>query len=325
MSSGSTPAYAKPTRRILGSRPCSAAAVSDAMSAAVAPSVNPAELPAVTRPPARNGVRSVASASIVVSGRRNWSRSATVQPVVGEHRHRDDDVVHDAFVPGLAGASLGLDRVGVGRFLRQVREGVVEVLRRLSHDGRGVVDDPLGDEAGVEVDVGAHRVVAHVLDAAHEDDVGRAHRDLAGTCGRRGERTGAHAVDREAWNRRRQPCEERDVASEREALIAHLRGRGEDDVVDLLRRERRVPAKHLADGLHRHVVGSRLREESVLRCAAERRAHAVDVDHIAKLRHAETILPGRWSTGRNEPSGHALASRTVPRDFRTTRTSASVS
>ena len=68
------------TRRIVGVRPYSSAAASEAMSAAVAPSVRPAEFPAVTRPPARKGVRKVASASIVVSGRRNSSRLATVQP-----------------------------------------------------------------------------------------------------------------------------------------------------------------------------------------------------------------------------------------------------
>ena len=46
----------------------------------MAPSVRPAELPAVTRPPGRKGVGSVASASSVVSGRRNSSRSAARQP-----------------------------------------------------------------------------------------------------------------------------------------------------------------------------------------------------------------------------------------------------
>ena len=77
MSSGWTPAYAKPTRRSFGFSPSSSTAVSDASSAAVAPSVSPAELPAVTRPPARKGVRRFARPSSVVSGRRNSSRSAT--------------------------------------------------------------------------------------------------------------------------------------------------------------------------------------------------------------------------------------------------------
>ena len=153
--------------------------------------------------------------------------------------------------------------------------------------------DPLCDEARVEVDVGAHRVVAHVLDAADEDDVGGAHRDLAGTRGRRGERARAHAVDGEARDGRREAGEERDVAPEREALVADLRRRGEDDVVDPLRRELRVAAEQLAHGLDGHVVGARLREEPVARRPAERRAHAVDVDHLAELGHGETILPER--------------------------------
>ena len=235
--------------------------LAEAMSAAVAPSVRPAEFPAVTRPPARNGVRSVASASIVVSGRRNSSRSATVQPSSVKTDIGTTISSMTPVVPGLPGAALRLDRVRVRRLLRQLRERVVEVLGRLSHDRRRLVDDPLGDETRVEVDVGAHRVVAHVLDAADEDDVGRAHGDLAGAGGRRGERARAHAVDREARDRRRQAREERDVAAERQALVADLRGRGEDDVVDPLGRKLRVASEKLAHRLDRHVVRARLREE----------------------------------------------------------------
>ena len=88
---------------------------------------------------------------------------------------------HDAvgLVPGRRRATLALDRVAVGGVLRQLREGVVEVLGRLAHHGGALVDHPLADEARVEVDLGAHLVMAHVLDTADEDDVGRAHRDLA--------------------------------------------------------------------------------------------------------------------------------------------------
>ncbi len=53
---------------------------SAARKAAVAPSVSPAELPAVTRPPARNAGFSAARPSRLVSARRNSSRSATFQP-----------------------------------------------------------------------------------------------------------------------------------------------------------------------------------------------------------------------------------------------------
>ncbi len=123
------------------------------------------------------------------------------------------------------------------------------------------------------------------------DDVRCAHRDLAGTRRGRGEGTGAHPVDGEAGDGRREPGEQGDIASEREALVADLRGRGEGDVVDALGRELRVASKDLAHGLHGHVVGARLREEAVRRRTAERSADAVDVDHLAKLGHGETILP----------------------------------
>src|SRR5881227_3943895 len=113
----------------------------------------------------------------------------------------------------------------VGALLRDRRKPVVEVLGGLSHRCRGLVDQPLGDEAWVEVDVLAHRVMAHVLDPAAENDVGGAQRDLARAGGDGGERAGAHAVDREAGNGLRYPGEERDVASEGEPLVAHLRGR----------------------------------------------------------------------------------------------------
>ena len=120
---------------------------------------------------------------------------------------------------------------------------------------------PLGDEARVEVDVGAHRVVAHVLDAAREHDVGGAHRDLAGA-GRDGrQRAGAHAVDGEAGNGVRDPGEQRDVAAEGQALVADLRGRGEDDVADALGRDRGIAAQQLAHDLDGHVVGARPPEE----------------------------------------------------------------
>ena len=211
--------------------------------------------------------------------------------VVREDGHRHDDLVHHAVVPRLARATLRLDGVGVRGLPRQLREGIVQVLGRLTHDGRRLVDQALGHEPRVEVDVRAHGVVAHVLDAAHEDDVGCAHRDLARARGGRGEGTGAHPVDGEAGHGRREAREQRDVASERETLVADLRGRGEGDVVDALGRELRVASKDLAHGLDRHVVGARLREEAVRRRAAERGADAVDVDHLAKLGHGETILP----------------------------------
>ena len=136
-------------------------------------------------------------------------------------------------------------------------------------------------------------MVTHVLDAADEHDVGGSHRDFSGTRSCRCECTRAHAVDREAGHGRREPCEKRNVAPERETLVAHLGGRGEDDVVDALRRQLRAAPEKLPHRLDRHVVGARLREQAVRRRAAEGRPNAVDVDHIADFGHGETILPER--------------------------------
>ena len=61
-------------------RPNSFALSSLARSAAVAPSFNPEELPAVTRPAGRKGVYKPASPSIVVVGRGASSTVAIVQP-----------------------------------------------------------------------------------------------------------------------------------------------------------------------------------------------------------------------------------------------------
>ena len=203
----------------------------------------------------------------------------------------------------------------------------MEVLRRLPHRRRGLVDDALGDEARVEVDVVAHRVVTHVLDAADEDDVGRAHRDLAGAGGRRRERARAHAVDREPGDRRREPGEERDIAAERQALVSDLRGRGEDDVVDALGRELRVASEELSHDLDAHVVRARLPEHAVLARAPERRTDAVDVDHLAQgagHRRRRYFVGGR-ATGRNARRGRSRATTTALRGCPRTVTSASAS
>ena len=169
----------------------------------------------------------------------------------------------------------------------------MQVLGRLAHDRRALVDQPLGDEAGVEVDVVAHRMVTHVLHAAGDREVAGTHRDLARRRGDGGERAGAHAIDREAGHRVRQPREERHVTAERQALVADLRRRGHHDVADPLGRRLRVAAKELAHRLHGHVVGARLPEEPARAGLAECCADTVDVDDLTQLpRHGMRIHTG---------------------------------
>ena len=115
------------------------------------------------------------------------------------------------------------------------------------------------------------------------DEIGRAHRDLAGARRRRRQRAGAHAVDREAGHGVRQPGEQGDVASERQALVADLRRRGQDHVADALGGNGRVAAQQLAHDLDRHVVGARLPEGAAGPRLAEGGPDAVDEHHLAQL------------------------------------------
>ena len=212
--------------------------------------------------------------------------------LVAEDAHRDDRAGHDPVlpVPGPGGAALALEGIAVGCLPRQLREGVVEVLGGLSHHGRALVDQPLADEARVEIDLGTHRVMPHVLDAADDDQVGGSHRDLPGTRRRRRQRARAHPIDREPGHGVRQTGEQRHVTAERQSLVADL-GRGcEDHVADALRGNGRVAAQQLPDDLDRHVVRARLPEKTALACSAEGRTDAVDEDHLAELTgHARRI------------------------------------
>ena len=148
---------------------------------------------------------------------------------------------------GLGVLLLAGQREGVGALLGHVREPVVQVLRGRAHDERGRVDDLLAEEPRVRVDALAHRVAAHVLDAAGDGDVVGAEGDAAGGGGHRGHRAGAHAVDRVAGHRLRQAREQCGGPAEGEALVADLRGRRDGDLVDALGGQLRVPAQQLTD------------------------------------------------------------------------------
>ena len=180
MISGSTPANAKLTSFILGARPNSFAASALARMLTVAPSLSRDELPAVTRPCGRNGVLRSARPSIVVSGRSASSSVARPQPVsLLVATGMRSGWILPAVVRG-GGLLLAGHRVAVGALLGQVREAVVDALGGVAHVERVRVDELLGEEAGVRVGAGAHRVAAHVLDAAGDRDVVGAERDRAG-------------------------------------------------------------------------------------------------------------------------------------------------
>ena len=248
MTSGSTPAKPKPTSRMPTVRPSSRATSSAASRQPVAPSFSPAALPAVTCPCGRNGVFSVASPSRVVCGRGGSSAVARPQPCSAE---RVATGTSSGPIWPLASAFAYFCWLAsgerVGALLGQVREAVVQVLGGRAHDQRGGVDELLREEPRVRVDALAHRVVAHVLDAAGDGDVVGAEGDAARGGGHGGHRAGAHPVDREAGHRLRQPGQQRGGAADGQALVAGLRGGGDGDLVDALRRQRRVAPQQLAD------------------------------------------------------------------------------
>jgi hypothetical protein len=160
-------------------------------------------------------------------------------------------------------------------------------------------------------------MMAHVLDAARDCNLGCAHRDLARRRRHRGQRAGTHAVDGETGHRLGDPCEQPDVAAEREALISDLRRRGHDDVADPLRRHVRIPTQQLAHDLHCHVVRARTPEDALLAGAPERRSHAVEVDDVSQLTtHAahSSLSPSGYSAAWTSPMssrGNSSATGTV--------------
>ena len=198
----------------------------------------------------------------------------------GGHRYqlRADLAVGD----GLGVLLLAGQRERVGALLGQVREPVVQVLGGGAHDQGGLVDQLLAEEPRVGVGALTHRVAAHVLDAAGDGDVVGAEGDAAGGGGHRGHGAGAHAVDRVAGHRLRQPGEQRGGPAQGQALVADLRGGGDGHLVDALGGQRRVAAHQLADAADDEVVGARLGVDALRAGLAERGAHAVDEDDLTQ-------------------------------------------
>ncbi len=193
------------------------------------------------------------------------------------------------------------DGVSVGALLGDRREPVVQVLGGVAHDQRARVDQAVGEETRVRVCALAHRVAAHVLDAAGDDDVVLAEADARRGGGDGGHRAGTHAIDREAGNRLGQAREDRGRAPDGQALVAGLRGRGDGDLVDPSGVELRVAAQQFADGLDDQVVGAGLGVDALRSGLAERRADAVDEDDVSGVggnNHAGFLLAGTMRSRR---------------------------
>src|SRR5690606_18949289 len=144
----------------------------------------------------------------------------------------------------------------------------------------------------VGVDALAHRVASHVLDTARDGDVVRAEGDGAGHRGDGGQGAGAHAVDGVARDRGGQAREDAGRAADGQALVADLRGRGDGDLVDLLRVETGVAAQQLPDRLHDEVVGTGLVVDALRARLAERGADAVDEDDVPDGTRHDGSPPG---------------------------------
>ena len=189
---------------------------------------------------------------------------------------------------------LGSDGVSVGAVLGDGGETVVQVLGGVAHVQGGRVHDPFGHKARVGVRAGAHRVVAHVLDAAGDHDVVRAEADAARRGGHGGHGAGAHPVDREAGHGPRQPGQQGGGAADGQALVAGLGGGGDGHLVDPLGRQGRVAAHQFADALDHEVIGAGSGVDAFLAGAAEGGADTVDEDDVAD---GTVSADGRLCTG----------------------------
>jgi len=118
-------------------------------------------------------------------------------------------------------------------------------------------------------------------------------------------------IDGEAGNGRREPGEQCDVASEREALVPYLRGRGETDVVEGGRREQGAPINEALFGVTARILATlpqaRLACLNVLKTSAIQDGEYVESanKHIRKI---QSIGRARGS----RPAGHGFRQRQQP-------------
>jgi hypothetical protein len=117
------------------------------------------------------------------------------------------------------------------------------------------------------------------ITSAGDGDVVGAHRDPAGDAGHRRHRARAHPVDREARHGLGQPREQGGGAADGQALVTDLGGRGDRDLLHLLRRKLRVAAQQFADAADDQIVGAGVRVHATR--LSERGADAVDEHDVA--------------------------------------------
>ncbi len=192
----------------------------------------------------------------------------------------------------LGGLLLGAHGVLVGALLGDLRVTVVQVLRGHAHEQGRLVDQLLAHEPRVRVDALAHGVAAHVLDTAGDGDVVGTEGDGTGDRGHGRQGARAHAVDGVTRHGLRQTGEDPRGTADGEALVADLRGRGDGDLVDLLRVETGVAAQQLPDRLHDEVVGTGLVVDALRSRLAERGADAVDEDDVPDGTRHDGSPPG---------------------------------
>jgi hypothetical protein len=148
-----------------------------------------------------------------------------------------------------------------------------------------------------------HRVVAHVLHAAGDDDVVGTEGDAARRRCYCRHGTGAHAVHGKAGNGAGEAGKQGGAPADGQALVSSLGGGGNGDLVDALGREGRIAAQQLADALDHQVVGPAAGVDALVTRLAERGADAVDEDDVAQGAGRQGRIH-RGSSGRQRDAPH---------------------
>ncbi len=255
---------------------------------ATAPSLTPEALPAVTEPPSRKGVGSLARASSEV-WRGCSSRSTTTGSAL--RRGTGTGAISRARRPLAAAlAARSWDRrANPSWSWRLTREVGGDVLGRLRHRVDPVlrlqhrVHEPPADgrvvELGVAVEGGGRladdeRRPAHALHPARDDQVGLPGPDLPGPDGHRVRPRPAQPVDGRPGHLHRQPGQQHRHPGHVPVVLARLVGAPEDHVVDRPPVHRRQPPRQRPHDMGGQVVRPDPGQHPAI--PPERRPHPID-------------------------------------------------